>query len=287
MRGAALSLLPVLTLLTLLFGGGLGIAFLQSVGYFAPAAEQSFTLTHYGALLFDEEMRTSILVTLLWSAAATALSTIVGIAAALALRRLAKASRMLSALLQIPIALPHLAMAILALNVLGQSGLIARVAYKSGLIDAPAGFPEFFHDRYGVGIVLTYALKEAPFIALVALAMLRRAGAEYESLAATLGAGKWQRFRYVTLPLMAAPVISASLIVFAFIFGSFEVPFLLGRPYPAMLGVLIQRRFLSTDLADRPGAIAAGILMSAISAMVVLAYLRLSSRLVGERPTLF
>jgi len=64
--------------------------------------------------------------------------------------------------------------------------------------------------------------------------------------AATLGASAWQRFRYVTLPARVAPsVVSAALLVFAFIFGAFEVPYILGRPYPAMLGVVAQRRFLS------------------------------------------
>ncbi len=110
-------------------------------------------------------------------------------------------------------------------------------------------------------------LKETPFVAL--------------------GASPWQRFRHVTLPLVAPPVVSAALIVFAFIFGSFEVPFLLGRPFPAMLGVLVQRRFLGIDLNDRPDAMAAGVLMSVLSALAVLGYLRLSSRLIGERPTIF
>lgn len=286
-RSAVLALLPVLSVLVVLFGGGLGFALLQSLGYFAPAGESSFTLVHYAAMAKDGEIQASVAVTVVWAGAATILSTILGVAVALGLRRVAKGSRTLTALLQVPIAVPHLAAAVLVLNVFGQSGLVSRIAYGAGLIEAPAEFPAILHDAYGAGIILTYILKESPFVALVVLAMLQRAGTELEAVAATLGASPWQQFRHVTLPLVAPPVISAALIVFAFIFGAFEVPFLLGRPYPAMLGVLAQRRFLSDDLNDRPDAVAAGILMSTVSALLVLGYLRLSSRLVGERPTLF
>src|SRR5207253_4470669 len=118
------------------------------------------------------------------------------------------------------------------------------------LAQVPADFPALVNDRYGAGILIAYVLKETPFIALVTLAMLRRTAGEYELAAATLGASAWQRFRYVTLPLVAPSVISAALLVFAFIFGAFKVPFILGRPYPAMLGVEAQRRFLKIGRAS-------------------------------------
>jgi len=66
----------------------------------------------------------------------------------------------------------------------------------------------------------------------------------------------------------------------------FEVPYIL-EAYPAMLGVVAQRRFLSVNLMDRPDAIAVAILMTFVSASLVFAYLRLGRKLVGERPTLF
>jgi putative spermidine/putrescine transport system permease protein len=265
----------------------MSVAVLESVRPLAATGERVFSFDHYRALVFEPELRVSIVYTFLLSTAATAVSTCLGLLTALVLRHLARGSQLLNTLVQIPIAVPHLAMAVLVLDLLGQSGLIARVFFLCGLINKPSEFPEILHDRYSVGIVVTYVLKETPFIALVALATLRRSVADYERVAATLGASTWQRFRHVTLPLIAPSVVSAALIVFAFIFGSFEVPFLLGRPYPPMLGVLVQRRYLSPELSDQPDAIAAGVLMSIVSAAFVFAYLRLSVRLVGERPALF
>src|SRR4029450_520631 len=128
-------------------------------------------------------------------------------------------------------------------------------------------------------------LKETPFIALVTLAMLRRTAGDYELAAAALCASSWQRFRYVTLPLVAPSVVSAALLVFAFIFGAFEVPFILGRPYPAMLGVVAQQRYLDVNLAVRPGAIALMIVSARLTAALAWAYLRLTRALIGlERP---
>ena len=280
-------LLPAVAILGGLFGGGLGLAVLQSLGDFAPTGEHQFTLAHYQSLLGDSEVRISIAITFLLATLATAISAAAGLGLALTFRKLARGSRTLSVFLQTPIAIPHLAIAILLVNLIGQSGLIARLAHYAALIQAPAAFPVLINDRYGAGILIAYVLKETPFIALIALAMLRRTADDYELVAATLGASSWQRFRYVTLPLVAPAVISASLLVFAFIFGAFEVPYILGRPYPAMLGVVAQRRFLSTDLADRPDAIAIAVLMTLVSAFTVLVYLHVGRRLVGERPTLF
>ena len=279
-------LLPAVLVLGL-FAGGIGWALIQTLGDFPAAGEHQFTLAHYQALLIDPELRVSILLTFVLATIATAISAAAGMGLALAFRNQARGSRTIGALLQIPIAVPHLALAVLLANLIGQSGWLARLTRLAGVIQVPADFPALVNDRYGFGIVIAYVLKETPFIALITLAMLRRIDSDYELAAATLGASAWQRFRYVTLPLAAPAVVSASLLVFAFIFGAYEVPFLLGRPYPAMLGVLAQRRFLSTDLADRPDAIAVAILMTLICGLLVFAYLHLGRKFVGERPTLF
>jgi putative spermidine/putrescine transport system permease protein len=280
----AIMLLPAVLILGGLFGGGLAFALGQSLGNFPPAGEHHFTLVHYRSLLFDPELRISIALTFLLATVATAISAAAGFSIAVALRH---RSGPLTVLLQAPIAIPHLAFAILLADLIGQSGWLARVLHFAGWIALPADFPALINDRYGLGIVIAYVLKETPFIALVTLTMLRRIDGDYELAAATLGASRWQRFRYVAFPLAAPSVISASLLVFAFIFGAFEVPYVLGRTYPAMLGLVAQRRFLSTDLMDRPDAIAVAVLMTVVSTLLVLAYLQLSRKLVGERPTLF
>jgi putative spermidine/putrescine transport system permease protein len=283
-----LLLAPALLVIGLLFAGGLVIALVQSLGYFGPLEEGGFTLAHYALLWSDREFRMSLVVTLMTATAATIISAAAGLAIALVVRGLVVRYRSLNFWLQVPLAVPHLVMAVALINIIAPSGLIARVVYAAGLIDGPADFPALINDRYGVGIIMAYVLKETPFVATMTLALLLRLGDEYEALARTLGASAWQRLRYVTLPLVAPAAISAALVVFAFIFGAFEVPYLLGRPYPAMLSVVAQRRYLDVNLAERPGAIAVAVVISAITAVFVWLYLRLARRLAGaEKPLIF
>ena len=280
-----LMLAPALAVIGGLFAGGLALATTQSLGYFAPTGESALTFRHYASLDADHEIYASLWLTLKLAAAATVISAVAGSALAFGLRNVARRSRAINLLLQIPLSVPHLAMAGALITVIAPSGLLARGAYALGLIQQPADFPTLINDRYGAGIVLAYVLKEAPFIALMTLALLARLGDEYEQAARVLGASAWQRFRHVTAPLVAPAVVSSSLMVFAFIFGAFELPFILGRPFPAMLSVIAQQRYLDVNLAVRPGAIALAVVSALITAALAWAYLRLTRALIGlERP---
>jgi ABC-type spermidine/putrescine transport system permease subunit II len=77
---------PALLVIAVLFAGGLLIALAQSLGYFAPAGESSFTLAHYARLLSDVEFRASLAITLLIATSATVISAAAGLSVALALR---------------------------------------------------------------------------------------------------------------------------------------------------------------------------------------------------------
>jgi len=278
-------LTPALAVIGGLFAGGLALATVQSLGYFAPTGENAFTLRHYRSLCDDYEIYASLWLTLKLATAATVISAVAGLALALGLSEVARRSRTINLLLQIPLAVPHLSMAGALITMIAPSGLLARVAYGFGFIQQPADFPAMINDRYSAGIALAYILKEAPFIALMTLALLARLGDEYEQAARVLGASAWQRFRHVTLPLVAPAVVSSSLMVFAFIFGAFEVPFILGRPFPAMISVVAQQRYLDVNLAARPGAIALAVGAAALTTALAWAYSRLTRALIGlERP---
>ncbi|MFN0086323.1 MAG: ABC transporter permease, partial [Blastocatellia bacterium] len=280
-----LMLLPALAVIGVLFVGGVALAMAESAGFLSPVGGESGTFRHYASLIGDEEVRASLWLTLKLAAAATAVSAMAGLALALALREVSRRSRAINLLLQIPIAVPHLAMAGALVTIIAPSGLLARATYALGVIGQPADFPALINDEYGAGIVLAYVLKETPFIALMTLALLARLGEEYEQAARVLGATTWQRFRHVTLPLVAPAVISSSLMVFAFIFGAFEIPFLLGRPFPSMVSVVAQQRFLDVNLAARPGAIALAIVCAMATTGLAWGYLRLTSALLRlERP---
>ncbi|MGE0040804.1 MAG: ABC transporter permease [Vicinamibacterales bacterium] len=277
----ALQLLPVLSLLALL-AAGLGSAVLQSLGVIGPGAAGHLTLEAYRSVLGDGEFRASLALTLWVATASTVVATGGGVGLALLLRRLVRGRAIARGLLQVPLAVPHLAIALSLITLAAPSGWLARVAYSLGLVGQPADVPAVVGDAYGAGIILAYVAKEIPFVAIVATALLVRTGREFDEVARTLGASPWRRLWHITLPAIAPGVTAAALIVFAYVFAAFETPFLLGRPYPAMLSVVAERRYLSLELADRPSAVALAVVMTLVAALAVRGYMGLSSSLMGR-----
>ena len=94
-------------------------------------------------------------------------------------------------------------------------------------------------------------------------------------VARTLGAGAWQRLRHVIIPLIMPGILRSSILVFAFTFGTFEVPYLLGQTYPAVLPVLAYRNYHDVDLNARPEAMAMSIVIAAIIVVLILLYMKL------------
>ena len=142
-------------------------------------------------------------------------------------------------------------------------------ALTIGHLVPPADFPLLINDTWGVGIILTYVWKEVPFITLMILAVLRQSGNALLDVGRTLKASPWQRFRYITLPTIFPAVGAASLIVFAYTFGAFEVPFLLGRTYPMTLPVWAYKNYSDIDLLARPEGIATGIVIALVVMLAV------------------
>ncbi|MGB3294001.1 MAG: ABC transporter permease subunit, partial [Phormidesmis sp.] len=145
-------------------------------------------------------------------------------------------------------------------------------------IQSDQQFPLLVNDSANFGVIVLFLWKEIPFVTLILLAVLRGIRPEYESQARALGASRWQCFWNITLPLMKPGILSASLIVFGYVFGSFEVPFLLGSTYPPTLPVLVYQAFTNVDLNQRATAITLGLLLSLVSVLLSALYLWLGSR---------
>ncbi len=270
----ALLLTPALLVIGTLFAGGLFTAVVQSLGYMPAIGQTDLGLDAYREVLTGEDFLDSLALTVYVAGASTGIATVLAVLAALALRR--SSGRVSSVVFQLPITIPHLVAAIGIALVVSQTGLGARLAAALGLIGEPKDFPALLYDEYSVGIILTYVWKEVPFIALVVLASLRGVAADLEDVARTLGASAWQRFWFVVFPVISPAVVAASLIVFAFTFGAFEVPYLLGKTYPTILPVMAYNEYRDIDLTARPVAMAINVLITLITAAFAAAYLRLA-----------
>ena len=270
----ALLLAPALVVIGILFAGGLVSAVVQSVGYMPAIGQTRVSLDAYREVLSGGDFLDSFLLTVYIAGVSTAVSTVLAVLAAMTLRR--SSGRLSAVVFQLPITIPHLLAAVGIALVVSQTGLGARLAAALGLIGQPREFPALLYDRYSVGIILTYVWKEVPFVALVVLAALRGVAGELEDVARTLGANTWQRFWYVVFPVISPGIVAASLLVFAFTFGAFEVPYLLGRTYPTILPVMAYNEYKDVELSARPVAMAINVLISLFTAIFAALYLRLA-----------
>lgn len=255
---------PAFCTILVLFGGGLALGLLQALGYLPALGFSTIGLQHFAHVLQDPDFGKSLILTLYITITSTLTAAVVSVLLALSLLRWAADSRIIHFCLQIPLTVPHLVIAISMILLLAPAGMFSRLFSSLEIIKSPAGFPLLVNDNWGIGILAVYLWKEIPFITFMLLSVLKNMGAELLEVGATLNASRIQRFTHIILPVIAPSLGAACLIVFAFTFGAFEVPFLLGRTYPLTLPVWAYKNYSDIDLLARPEGIAIGLIIAAI-----------------------
>ncbi len=256
---------PAVIVIAALFGVGLVAGILRSWGA-------------WGDVLTSARVWAGLAISLWIGLASTVMATVIAVPAALVFRAGFRGRGIALFLFQINLTVPHLVGALGVLYLFAQSGSFARLAYHAHLITGPAEFPALVFDPGAVGIILTYVWKEVPFLGLVTLAALQGLDSDHEGAARTLGATRARAFWHVTLPLIWPALARGMIIVFAFTFGAYEVPALLGQTYPQALPVLAWRSYTDVDLAARPAAMAMALLIAGVSFALIALYMRLGRR---------
>jgi len=277
-----LGLLPALLTIAALFGGGLLLALVQSLGYWPALGRAVLSLDVYRAVLAEPSFWPSLTFTTWLAAVSTLASLILGLLVALALHDSVLGRGVTRYLAQLNLPVPHAVGAVMVLLLFTQSGWLARLGTSLGWIDRPADFPILTHDPLGAGILIEYVWKSTVFVAVSVWAALQSIDPDYQLAARTLGASPWHRFSAVTLPLLRPALIGAATLVFAYTFGGFEVPLLLGQRYPSALAVLAYRDYVAVDLDRRPEALALSLLIAVVTGVVAAGGWWLQRRLAEE-----
>jgi spermidine/putrescine transport system permease protein len=158
------------------------------------ASWEGFTLGWYAKLLENVQVMTSLRNSLVVAFAATAICTVIGTAAALALHRHRfKKQGAVEALVTLPIVVPEI--------VLASSLVLLFAAAHLAL-----GF---------TSVILAHVSFAVSYAVVVVRARLAGFDKSLEEAAADLGAGPWRTFFQVTLPGIAPGVLAAGLLVFA------------------------------------------------------------------------
>lgn len=193
------------------------------------------------------------------------------VAGVLARATSAMARRILLTLILLPLLVNLLVQSYGWLIILAPNGIVNGWLRDAGLIDRPVMF--LFSET---GVLLGLVQTSFPFAVLPIASAMRAIPQSFYEASEILGAGRWQRFIRITLPLCLPGVISASLLVFAYNASSFVIPFLLGGRRVSMLAVLIRDQI--GPLLNWPLASASAVVLIGATLLTLLVYQRLLGR---------
>lgn len=264
-----LLLFPVSIILISIMGIGIINCISQSLGYFPQIGLNNFTLDYYMEVLRDRNFLKSLIFSLNTSFISLSICIVVGVFLAYVLSK-DKHSKWRINLINLPIIIPHIIVVIIIFMIFSQTGILSRVLYNLGIINNSSDFIQLVSDKNGIGIILVYLWKGIPFVAMTTYNILKNISNSLENVAINLGANKFQVFRYIILPLAMPSIISSFLILFAFSFGSYEVPFLIGPSTPKALSVQAYITYSSSDLMQRPIAMSINTILSVISIIILI-----------------
>lgn len=273
-------------ILSLLFLIGLATGITQSLGVIPAFGLREPTFQYYREVLTRPEMLKSVLYSLKVAFLSAGIATVagVGLSAVCVAHRQTKGPMM--RVIQLPIIVPHVVVAIFVVNIFSQNGVLARIGYALGLLQEQQQFPMLIYDTKGVGVILAYLWKEIPFILYFVIALMANINENLGEAAVNLGAGRWTAFWKITLPLCKGAVISGFLIIFVFALGAYELPFLLGATSPKALPVLAYQQYTHPDLRNRPYSMALNgiiIILSVLSAWIYYLIVQKNSRALTDQ----
>lgn len=269
-------LLSPLLLLGVLFLLGVGNSLLQSLGYIPAFDMTEITLKYYRQVFSEPALLASIKVSLMIALISSVLAAAFGVVLCAALVVNGKVRNKVLQIVRIPILVPHTIVALFIIMFFSQNGLLARILFHFGMLNSQADFPAVLFSTNNVGIIIAYLWKEIPFVAYFVLALMAAISTTLGEAAENLGASEIKSFLHVTLPLCMPAVNKAFLIIFAFSFGAYELPFLLGATVPKALPVQAYIEYINPDLRHRAYAMAMNGVMLLITLAISIIYYRLS-----------
>ena len=272
-------LAPLLLVMGGIFFLGLILGLVESFGWFPAIGLRTFTFDFYKNILHDPNVLSSLRFSLYTSLTASVISTALGVfLSRIIIKTNRRQDKPLPGIFRVPIYVPHIIVALFIFVLFTQSGLFARLLFALGIISDMQEFPKLIFDKNGTGIILAYIWKELPFITYVTYDIFKTLDTRYDAVAATLGANAFNRFRHIYLPQLRPAVVSGFVMIFAYTFGSYEIPLLLGPTMPRALPVLSYIYYSSIDLTEHLYAMACNMLI-VLFILIILAFGRILERI--------
>jgi putative spermidine/putrescine transport system permease protein len=152
--------------------------------------------------------------------------------------------------------------------ILGNRGLLNNTLRSLGLTDGPV---RILFTPTGTILGLVHVL--LPFMVISILASLARLDRRLPEAGMSLGAGPFETFLRVTLPLSLPGVLSGCSIVYLLASGAIVTPILLGGLRDTMLGTQIFQEIFALYNFQRAAAIAMVLLVTSLAVVIPIQWL--------------
>lgn len=265
-----LLLLPAVVLLVLLFI----YPFLYGL-QLSISPKEGGPLSNYETFFSDPYLRNTIATTLWLGLPAALVNVLASVPIAYQMRGRFRGKRTLTTLLVVPITLGTVLTAEGLISYVGRSGWVNKLLLDFGLIEQPL---ILVHNYWGV--FLSLVITGFPFAFLLVLSYLSGIDPSLEQAAAIMGAGWRQRFRYVTLPLLAPGLAITFSLSFVLAFSVFPSANLVGDPSGSTRVIAIAAFHAAFEQYDYSMGSAIAMIMGAVMLAVI-------ALVLGWRSTLY
>ena len=182
-------------------------------------------LANYRKFFSDEHLWRTLIITFQLSLPVTILNVGLALPIAFHLRRKTRYQRFVTTLLVVPITLGTVLIAEGMLTYFGPRGWLSQFLQLVHLYDGPIRLTHNF-----TGVVISLVISGFPFAFLLTLSYVTGIDPTLARAAATLGAGPWDQFRHIYLPLLAPGLAITFCLAFVQAFSVFPSAVLVGAP---------------------------------------------------------
>ena len=262
-------LLPGLGLILIFMGFVLGMALSQSLGYFNFSGESGFSLRFWQTMLADGQLWRSFWYSLRVATLSSILSVLMAYPLALWLRKPFAGSDAVSAILKAPLLVHGLVAAFLYINFVSFQGFLNVALVGLGIVERPLRMQ---NDPNGVGVIFLQVWKQMPFALLLLTSAVQAIGDDILDAARDLGAGAWDRFRKVIVPLSLRAMQAAIILIFIGAAGDFSFQVVAGPTNVNSLAQFMYRmQESSADGWNMAAVVAVLLMLTALLGSVALA----------------
>ncbi|WP_284162728.1 sugar ABC transporter permease [Frigidibacter sp. SD6-1] len=183
--------------------------------------------------IFKANFDDVILRTFIWTFCSVALKMTIGVLGAVLLNAAVPGQTLFRILIMPPWIIP-MAIGIFMWGWMynGQFGMISGLLQNFGLSDGPIAFLGYGKTAFWATIV-TDVWIGVPFVTLYMLATIQTIPKDLYEAAWTDGAGRFYRFRRITLPMIVPSLLTMSMLSLIFTFNSFDIIWILTRGGPS------------------------------------------------------